>query len=144
MSLLISPAYAQATAGFGGLDLMSMLPFVGIFVVFYFLMFRPQQQKAKKHRDLLASLRRGDRVVTTGGIIGTVSKVVSDSELLLEIADGVRIRVLRQMITDVMAKTEPVAAASNDDDEAPAAKPRQPRSRRGTTPATTKADDTGA
>ncbi len=143
MPLLISPAYAQASAGFGGLDLMQMLPFVGIFVVFYFLMFRPQQQKAKKHRDLLASLRRGDRVVTTGGIIGTVSKVVSDSELLLEIADGVRIRVLRQMVTDVMAKTEPGAAASNDDDEAPA-KPRQPRSRRSTTPAATKADDTGA
>jgi preprotein translocase subunit YajC len=144
VSLLISPAYAQATAGFGGIDPMVIVEVVLLIGVFYFVMFRPQQQKAKKHRDLLAALRRGDRVVTTGGIIGTVSKVVSDSELLLEIADGVRIRVLRQMITDVMAKTEPVAAASNDDDEAPAAKPRQPRSRRGTTPATTKADDTGA
>jgi preprotein translocase subunit YajC len=144
VSLLISPAYAQAAAGFGGLDLMSMLPFVGIFVVFYFLMFRPQQQKAKKHRDLLASLRRGDRVVTTGGIIGTVSKVVSDAELLLEIADGVRVRVLRQMVTDVVAKTEPGAAAAGNDDEEPGIGKPKPRSRRTTAPGTAKSDDTGA
>lgn len=107
--MLISTAYAQ-TAGGGG-DAMGMfqtfIPLVLIFVVFYFLIIRPQQKKVKDHKSMIDALRRGDRVVTTGGIIGTVTKVTGDREVAVEIADGVRVRVLRSMIAEVMAKTEP-------------------------------------
>jgi preprotein translocase subunit YajC len=108
--LLISPAYAQAAGGGGGFDLMTFAPLVAIFVVFYFMLIRPQQKKAKQHRELLNQVRRGDRVVTGGGIIGTVSKVVNDAEVQVEIAEGVRVRVLRATITDILAKTEPRSA----------------------------------
>jgi preprotein translocase subunit YajC len=114
--MLISPAYAQ----FSGESVSSLLssgivPMVLVLVVFYFLMIRPQQQKAKDHRNMLAALRRGDRVVTGGGIVGTVAKVVSDDEVLVDISDNVRVRVLRSTITSVLAKTEPVAAKSDKD-----------------------------
>jgi preprotein translocase subunit YajC len=110
--MFISPAYAQAAGGgFGGLE--SLLPLVLIFVVFYFLLIRPQQKKQKQHREMLAALRRGDRVVTAGGIIGQITRV-SDSELTLEIAQDVRVRVVRGMVSDVLAKTEP---KDEDDDE---------------------------
>jgi len=114
--MLISPAYAQ----FSGDTVSSMLssgivPMVLVLVVFYFLMIRPQQQKAKDHRNMLAALRRGDRVVTGGGIVGTVAKVVGDDEVLVDISDNVRVRVLRSTITSVLAKTEPVAAKSDKD-----------------------------
>jgi len=112
--LLISPAYAQAAGAGGGFDLMTFAPLIAIFVVFYFMLIRPQQKKAKQHRELLTQLRRGDRVVTGGGIIGTVSKVVNDSELQVEIAEGVRVRVLRSTVTDVLAKTEPRPADDAD------------------------------
>jgi preprotein translocase subunit YajC len=108
--MLISTAYAQ-TAGAGGGDAMGMIqtviPLVLIFVVFYFLIIRPQQKKVKDHKAMIDALRRGDRVVTTGGIIGTVTKVTGDREIAVEIADGVRVRVLRSMIAEVMARTEP-------------------------------------
>lgn len=91
-----------------GFDVMAFLPFVLIFGVFYFLILRPQQQKMKKHQQMLANLRRGDRVVTNGGLIGTISKIVSDSEVQLELADDIRVRQLRGMITEVLAKTDPV------------------------------------
>jgi preprotein translocase subunit YajC len=108
--MLISTAYAQ-TAGGGGGDAMGMIqtviPLVLIFVVFYFLIIRPQQKKVKDHKAMVDALRRGDRVVTTGGIIGTVTKVTGDREISVEIADGVRVRVLRSMIAEVMARTEP-------------------------------------
>jgi preprotein translocase subunit YajC len=108
--MLISTAYAQ-TAGGGGGDAMGMIqtviPLVLIFVVFYFLIIRPQQKKVKDHKAMVDALRRGDRVVTTGGIIGTVTKVTGDREIAVEIADGVRVRVLRSMIAEVMARTEP-------------------------------------
>lgn len=96
-----------------GFDVMALLPFVLIFGVFYFLILRPQQQKMKKHQNMLANLRRGDRVVTNGGLIGTISKVVDESEVQLEVADNVRIRQVRGMITEVLAKTDPVAAGQN-------------------------------
>jgi preprotein translocase subunit YajC len=112
--LLISPAYAQTAGAGGGFDLMTFAPLIAIFVVFYFMLIRPQQKKAKQHREVLGQLRRGDRVVTGGGIIGTVSKVVNDSELQVEIAEGVRVRVLRSTVTDVLAKTEPRAADEAD------------------------------
>ena len=111
LPMLISPAYAQAagrTARY--LRLMQFLPLVLIFVVFYFLLIRPQQKKKKQHREMIEALRRGDRVLTGGGIIGTVIKVVSDSELEVEIAEGVRVRVARRP-SEVLAKPEPAAAA---------------------------------
>lgn len=104
--MFVSPAYAQA-AGDGGSGLVSLLPLVLIFVVFYFLLIRPQQKKVKAHRTLVEAVRRGDRVVTAGGLIGSVSKVVSDTELQVEVADGVRVRVVRSTIQDVLSKTEP-------------------------------------
>ncbi len=95
-----------------GFDIMAVLPFVLIFGVFYFLIVRPQQQKMKKHQLMLTNLRRGDRVVTNGGLIGTISKIVSDSEVQLELADDIRVRQLRSMITDVLAKTDPIDTAN--------------------------------
>tara|TARA_R110000787_G_scaffold37246_8_gene94879 strand:+ start:972 stop:1355 length:384 start_codon:yes stop_codon:yes gene_type:complete len=112
--MFISPAYAQAAGGgFGGME--SLLPLVLIFVVFYFLLIRPQQKKQKEHRAMLEALHRGDRVVTAGGIMGTITKVQSESELIVEIADGVKVRVARGMISDVMSKSESRSAANDDD-----------------------------
>ena len=106
--MLISTAYAQTGGVDGGSGmLIQLLPLVLIFVVFYFLIIRPQQKKVKDHKSMVEALRRGDRVVTTGGIIGTVTKVTGDREIGVEIADGVRVRVLRSMISEVVARTEP-------------------------------------
>ena len=106
--MLFSPAHAQAadaaTAGVSS-GLMQFLPLVLIFVVFYFLLIRPQQKRMKAHREMLANVRRGDTVVTSGGIIGTVLRV-QDNELQVEIADGVKVKVARDMIANVNAKTE--------------------------------------
>lgn len=117
----ISPAFAQAAPATGTGDLIQgMLPFVLIFVVFYFLLIRPQQKKMNQHKAMLAAIRRGDRVVTGGGIVGLVTRVVSDQELLVEIADNVRIRVMRDTVASVLAKTEPAAAGGGkgkDDDK---------------------------
>jgi preprotein translocase subunit YajC len=82
-------------------------------VVFYFMLIRPQQKRMKQHKDMLGNLRRGDRVVTAGGILGTVNKLVSDTEVAVDIADGVRVRVLKSTITEILSKTEPVAAAKD-------------------------------
>lgn len=114
--MFISPAYAQGTGGFGGME--SLLPLVLIFVVFYFLLIRPQQKKAKTHREMLGSLRRGDRIVTGGGLIGQITRVVSDNELIVEIADGFKVRVVRSMVSDVLAKTESAKGDYEDDDDA--------------------------
>jgi preprotein translocase subunit YajC len=81
-----------------------------IFVVFYFLLIRPQQKKQKDHRSMLDGLRRGDRVVTGGGIIGTVNRVAGNEEVEVDIAQGVRVKVLRTTITTVLARTDPGAA----------------------------------
>jgi preprotein translocase subunit YajC len=115
---VISPAYAQASGLFGDPSgLVQVLPFALIFVVFYFFLIRPNQQKAKQLNAMLAALRRGDRVVTGGGIIGTIAKVASNEELLVDIAEGTRVRVLRSSVTAVLAKTEPVAAKDEPGDE---------------------------
>jgi len=126
--MFVSPAYAQAAAGGGGSfgALEQFLPLILIFVVFYFLLIRPQQKKMKQHKEMLGQLRRGDRVVTAGGIIGTINKLLNDTEVSVEIAEGVRVRVLRTTITEVMSKTEPVAGAKDDkakDDKAKDDKP---------------------
>jgi preprotein translocase subunit YajC len=106
--MLITPAFAQgATAG--GTDMIvSLLPFVAIFVIMYFLILRPQQKKAKQHQDMVKNVRRGDNVVTSGGLIGKVTKVVDDDQVEIEIADGVRVRQLKAMVSEVRAKGEPV------------------------------------
>ena len=106
--MFISPAYAQG-AGAGGDPFGFLIPMVLIFVVFWFLLIRPQQKRAKQHREMLAAIRRGDKVVTNGGIIGTVTKVIDDGELMVEIAEGIRVRVQRGMVAQVRSKTEPVA-----------------------------------
>lgn len=110
--MFVSPAWAQAAGGGGEGGFMTLLPLVLIFVVFYFLLIRPQQKRAKQHRDMLLNIRRGDKVVTGGGIIGTVTKVVSDDELAVEIAEGIKIRVQRALVSGVLSKTEPVAGAT--------------------------------
>ena len=115
--MLISPAYAQGAGGAGGFDVGFLLPMVLIFGVFYLLLIRPQQKKAKQHRAMLDALRRGDRIITSGGIIGLVTKVVDANELIVEIASGVRVRVARSMVSTVMAKTEPGGDDDDDDDE---------------------------
>lgn len=113
--MLVSPAFAQAANGAPAGDMLtSFLPLILIFVVFYFLLIRPQQKRMKQHKEMLGQLRRGDRVVTSGGIIGTVNKLVSDTEVVLEIADNVKVRVVRATIQEVMDKTAPVAAAKEE------------------------------
>jgi preprotein translocase subunit YajC len=108
--MLISTAYAQGTGIFDQNALIQFLPLILIFVVFYFLLIRPQQRKAKDQRAMLDALRRGDRVVTGGGIIGTVARVDSAEEVTVDIAEGVRVRVLRSTISSVLAKPDPAAA----------------------------------
>lgn len=108
--MLVSTAFAQdaAPAAAAGPDAMlQFLPIILIFVVFYFLLIRPQQKKLKAHKEMLGALRRGDKVVTGGGIIGTITKVLDESEVQLEIAEGVRVRVQRPMISGVLTRTEP-------------------------------------
>ena len=122
--MLISTAYAQGTGLSGLFDnqsaLIQFLPLVLIFVVFYFLLIRPQQRKASELRTTLDALRRGDRVVTGGGIIGTVVRADSPEEVVVDIAEGVRVRVVRSTITSVLAKPNPAAAreAANQKDQA--------------------------
>jgi preprotein translocase subunit YajC len=105
---VITPAFAQG-AGAGTNDmLMSLVPFVLIFIIMWFLIIRPQQKRVKAHQELIKNVRRGDTVITTGGLIAKVSKVVDDAEIEAEIADGVRVRIVKGMIQDVRAKGEPV------------------------------------
>jgi preprotein translocase subunit YajC len=106
--MLITPAFAQA-AGASDTNnlLMSLLPFALIFIIMYFLIIRPQQKKVKEHNELVKNIRRGDTVITTSGLVGKVTKVVDDDQIEFEIADGVRVRQMRQMISIVRAKGEP-------------------------------------
>ena len=107
--MFISPAFAQAASPFGGDNmLVSLLPFILIFVIMYFLILRPQQKRAKQHSEMVKNVRRGDTVVTSGGLVGKITKVIDDDQIEIEIADEVRIRQMRQMVSDVRAKGEPV------------------------------------
>jgi preprotein translocase subunit YajC len=115
-----SPAWAQSALGGGsGETLMQILPLVLIFVVFYFLLIRPQQKKSKEHKEMLGKLRRGDRVVTGGGIVGTVAKVPdTGDEISVDIAENVRVKIVRGTISAVVSRGEPVK------DEAAGEKPK--------------------
>ncbi len=106
----ITPAFAQTAAGAsGGADLlMQMAPFGIILIIMYFLILRPQQQRARAHKDMVSNIRRGDTVVTNGGLIGKVTKTIDDGEIEIEIAPNVRVRQSRAAISDVRAKGEPV------------------------------------
>ena len=108
--MLISPAYAQAVGGAAGSGFEMFLPFILIIVIFYFLLWRPQQKKMKQHKEMLGSLKRGDRIITGGGIIGRVARVEGDSELIVEIAPEVRVRLARGTVAEVMVKGEPAKA----------------------------------
>lgn len=104
--MFITPAYAQGAAG-GGDFFIQIMPFLLIFVIMYFLIIRPQQRRLKEHRDMVASLRRGDTVVTAGGLIGKVTKV-DEGEVQVEVAQGVKLKVVRSTISEVRSKNEPV------------------------------------
>jgi preprotein translocase subunit YajC len=107
--MFITPAFAQGGL-FGGDSagmLTSFAPLIFIIVIMYFLILRPQQQKVKQHQAMIKALRRGDTVVTNGGLVAKVTKVVDDDQIEVEIADGVRVRQMRTMVSDVRAKSEP-------------------------------------
>ena len=106
--MFASPAFAQAagTGGAGG-AFLQFLPLILIFAIMYFLLIRPQQKKVKEHQAMVAALRRGDQVVTQGGLIGKVTKVKDDTEVEVELAEGVKVRVVRNTVAQVMSKTEP-------------------------------------
>jgi preprotein translocase subunit YajC len=109
--MFISPAYAQGSlfGGGGNADMItSLLPFVLIFVIMYFLILRPQQKRVKQHAEMVKNVRKGDTVITSGGLVGRVTKVVDDDQVEIEVADGVRVRQMRSMVSDVRAKGEPV------------------------------------
>lgn len=107
--MFISSAYAQTAGGGGGgleLILIQLAPLIAIVAIMYFLVIRPQQQRVKAHLAMVEALRRGDTVVTSGGLIGKVTKV-DESEATVEIAEGVKVRVLKHTIQEVRAKGEP-------------------------------------
>jgi preprotein translocase subunit YajC len=105
--MFISPAFAQGIGG-GSDFIVQLVPILLMFVIFYFLLLRPQQQRAKAHRDVVANIRRGDTVVTSGGIIGKVTKVRDDNEIEVEIAENTRVRVIKATVSEVRTKGEPV------------------------------------
>ncbi len=107
--MFVTPALAQSgPAAGGGNDLLiSLIPFVLIFVIMYFLIIRPQRQRVKNHQQMVTTLRRGDTVVTSGGLIGKISRVIDDNELQIELTEGVKVRLLRSMIQEVRSKGEP-------------------------------------
>jgi preprotein translocase subunit YajC len=104
--MFISPAYAQGAASSD--FIVQLVPILLMFVIFYVLLLRPQQQRAKAHRELVANIRRGDTVVTAGGIVGKVTKVRDDNEIEVEIADNTRVRVIKGTVSEVRARGEPV------------------------------------
>ena len=104
--MFISPAYAQ-TAAEGPSLIATLIPFLLIFLIMWLLIIRPQQKKLKEHRAMVEALRRGDQVVTAGGIVGKVTKVREDAEVEVEIAPNVSVRVLKSTISNVLSKTEP-------------------------------------
>ena len=106
--MIVSPAYAQTAApGAGGMDfIIQLIPLLLIFVIFYFFLIRPQQKKAKEHQNMITNLRRGDQVITSGGVYAKIAKV-ADDHIEAEIAPNVKIKVVKQTITGVVSKTEP-------------------------------------
>ena len=110
--MLITPAFAQGgpfgLSGDSSSMIMQFMPLILIIVIMYFLILRPQQQRVKRHQEMVKALRRGDTVVTNGGLVGKVTKVVDDDQVEVEISDGVRVRQMRSMVGEVRVKGEPV------------------------------------
>lgn len=110
--MFVTPAHAQAVGDAGAAGgLIGIVPFVLMFVIFYFLLIRPQQKRMKEHRKMVENLRRGDQVVTSGGMIGKITRVMEDDECEIQIAEGVKVRLVKSTITAVLSKTEPAAEA---------------------------------
>jgi len=106
--MLITPAYAQAAGGGDAASFItSLVPLILIFVIFYFLLIRPQQKRAKEHKQMVASLKRGDQIVTGGGILGRVTRVKEGEEIEVEIAENTRVRIYRSTVTAVLSRSEP-------------------------------------
>ena len=121
----ITPAFAQAATGAGGGGfLIQLLPFIMILGIMYFLIIRPQQKRLKDHKDMIGSIKRGDTIVTAGGIVGKVTRVIGEGELQVEIAEGVRVRLVRSTVSEVRTRGDTrdaearkaLARADNDDD----------------------------
>jgi preprotein translocase subunit YajC len=108
--MFATPAFAQDAAAGAGSAFASFIPLILIFAIMYFLLIRPQQKKMKEHKAMVEALRRGDQVVTQGGIVGKVTKVQEDNMVEVEIADGVKVKVIKGTIAQVINKTEPAAA----------------------------------
>jgi preprotein translocase subunit YajC len=110
-ALMAAPALAQAApaAPPGPSLITQLLFFLPLILIFYFLLIRPQQQRAKKHAEMIAAIKRGDTVVTSGGLIGKVNKV-NDAELSVDLAENVRVRIIKAMVIEVRNKAEPVPA----------------------------------
>ena len=108
--MFATPAYAQAAGAGAGSAFASFIPLILIFAIMYFLLIRPQQKKMKEHKAMVEALRRGDQVVTQGGIVGKVTKVQEDNMVEVEIAEGVKVKVIKGTISQVINKTEPAAA----------------------------------
>ena len=107
--MFVTPAYAQAAGGAGAMDIFtSLMPILLLVVIFWLLIFRPQQKRMKAQQAMLSSITRGDTVVTTGGIVGKVTKAVDGEDLEVEIAPGTRVKVVRSMVADVRSKSQPV------------------------------------
>lgn len=107
--MFVSPAYAQV-AGASPLGAIgSFVPLILIFAIMYFLMIRPQQKKMKDHRAMIAAVRKGDQVVTAGGVVGKVSKVFDETQVEVEIASGVKVKVMTHTLANILNKTEPSA-----------------------------------
>lgn len=110
--MFITPALAQTTTAPGGSNiLLQLMPFILIFAIMYFLIIRPQQKRLKTHREMVANVKRGDTVVTAGGLLGKVSRVVDDDEIQVDISDGVRVSVVRNTLSEVRPKGEVRGAA---------------------------------
>ncbi len=107
--MFISPAFAQASGAGGAGDILSSLaPIIILIIIFWFLIFRPQQKRAKAHQAMLAAIQRGDTIVTNGGLVGKVTKIVDDNDIEVEVSKGVKVKVVRAMIADVRSKPTPV------------------------------------
>ncbi len=107
--MFVTPALAQSGAAPSGMDFVSsFIPIILLIAIFWFLIFRPQQKRMKEHRAMLEAIKRGDTVVTSGGIVGKVTKVAENEDLEVEVAQGVKVKVVRSMVADVRTKSEPV------------------------------------
>jgi preprotein translocase subunit YajC len=106
--MLVTEAYAQAPGAGGGADfIISLIPFILIFVIMYFLIIRPQRQRMKQHQAMVAALKRNDTVVTAGGLVGKITKVVDDNEVEVRFGENEPVRVVRSTISEVRSKSEP-------------------------------------